>query len=157
MKKNIIIAVVLVLAVLGVAIIIKFSQGSTPTTGTTQGTVEDSTNPAAKLEEGEVKITQDNFAAEVTNYKGVVMVDMFLPNCPHCQVMGPVVSEIAKENKDKYKIGKADMNANPELGTEYKIESVPAFIFFKDGKEVSRLIGEQTKEALLAKLQEAAK
>jgi thioredoxin 1 len=82
---------------------------------------------------------------------------MYLPTCPHCQKMRPVVSAVAKETKGKYKIGKADMSTNPDLGTKYSVESVPAFIFFKDGKEVGRLIGEQSKDALLAKLQEASK
>jgi thioredoxin 1 len=156
MKKNIIIAVVFVLAVLGVGIIIKLSQGSTPI-DSSQSATQEAENPASHIGEGEIKLTKDNFDAEITNAKGVAVVDMYLPTCVHCQKMGPIFSEIAKEDKDKYKFGKIDMQANPEIGTKFSIESVPAFIFFKDGKEAGRLIGEQSKDAIVNKLQEISK
>jgi thioredoxin 1 len=156
MKKSIVIAIVAVLAVLGVGIIIKFSQGSTPNDGTVQTTENDSDNPATKVEAPEISLTSNNWETEVKNSKGVVLVDMFLPTCVHCKKMGPVITEIAKETEGKYKVGKLDVSKYNELGAEYKIESVPALIFFKDGKEYARLIGEQSKEKVLAKLAEAA-
>lgn len=158
MKKNIIIAIVVVLAVIGVGVAVKFSQGSVSLeqTGPQSNQTEDE-NPASKIGEGEVKITQANFDQEVKNYKGVVLVDMFSPTCPHCQVMGPIVSEIAKETQGKYKVGKLNVLLENDIATEFKIESVPAFIVFKDGQEVGRIIGETTKEKLLEKLAEAAK
>lgn len=158
MKKNIVIAIVAVLAILGVGIIIKFSQGSTPNDGgAIQTTEEDADNPAAKIEAPEIRLTKDNWEAEVKNYKGVVLVDMYLPTCVHCKKMGPIITEIAKDSSGKYKVGKLDVNKYSDLGTEYQIESVPALIFMKDGKEQARLIGEQTKEAVIAKLAEVAK
>ena len=158
MKKSIVIAIVAVLAVLGVGVIIKFSQGSTPNDGSTQSTQKtDDNNPASKVEAPEIALTKDNWDAEVKNYKGIVLVDMFLPTCIHCQKMGPIITEIAKENEGKYKVGKLDVSVYSDLGTEYSIESVPAMIFIKDGKEYTRLIGEATKENILAKLQEAPK
>lgn len=158
MKKNVVIAIVAVLAVLGVGIIIKFSQGSTPNDGgTIQTTEADSDNPAAKVEDPEIRLTSDNWGTEVGSYDGVVLVDMYLPTCVHCKKMGPVITEIAKETEGKYKIGKLDVSKYTELGTEYKIESVPALIFIKNGKEAARLVGEQSKEKILAKLAEVAK
>lgn len=155
MKKNIVIGIVAVLAVLGVGIIIKFSQGSTPNDGgVIQTTESEEDNPASKIEPPEIKLTKDNWDMEVVNYKGIVLVDMYLPTCVHCKKMGPIITEIAKENEGKYKVGKLDVSVNNELGTKYGIESVPALIFLKDGKEQGRLIGEQTKEKILSKLAE---
>lgn len=159
MKKTIVIAIVAVLAVLGVGIIIKFSQNSTSTTDK-NGVVniaDDSNNPAVKIEAPEIRVTEDSFEAEIKNYKGIAMLDFYLPTCPHCQKIGPIVTEVAKETEGKYKIGKIDANKNNNLATQFQIESVPALIFFKDGNEVARLIGAQTKEAILAKLEEAGK
>jgi thioredoxin 1 len=117
----------------------------------------DENNPASEIGEGEFLITKDNFEAEITNYKGIAMVDFFLPTCPHCQKVGPTISEIAKETQGKYKIGKINANTNPDKATEFSIQSVPALIFFKDGKEVDRIIGAREKAEILAKLEEVAK
>lgn len=159
MKKSTIIAIVIVLAIIGVGVAVKFSQsGSTSTKE--EGllkTDENAENPASKIGEGEIKLTDDNFQAEIKNYKGIALVDMYLPTCPHCQKMGPVVSEIAKENQGKYKVGKLDVNVNTKIGGEFNIQNVPAFIFFKDGKEAARMIGEKSKEEILAKLVEISK
>lgn len=157
MKKTIVIAIVAVLAILGVAVIVKFSQGSSPNNGSAALNETETDNPAAKVEAPEIKLTAENWDAEVTDYKGVVLVDMFLPGCPHCKVMGPIITEIAKENEGTYKVGKLDVSVYTDLGTEYEIEKVPALIFLKDGKEAARLIGEQSKQKILDKLAEISK
>ncbi len=154
----IVIGIVAFLAILGVGVAIKFSSGSTDSKSEsiiqTDNTVE---NAASKIEAPEIKITDDNFDKEVLEYKGIVMVDMFSPTCPHCQNLGPVITEIAKEFKGKYKIGKLDVMTSSKSATDYKIESVPALIFFKDGTEVKRLIGEQEKDKIIETLEEISK
>ena len=120
-------------------------------------TTGDEKNPASEIGEGEFKIDKDNFQKEITGYKGIAMVDFFLPTCPHCQKVGPVISEVAKETQGKYKIGKINANTNSAKATEFSIQSVPALIFFKDGKEVDRLIGAREKAEILAKLEEVSK
>lgn len=161
MKRSVVIAIVVILAILGVGIAIKFSQSGSSTEKTDSQpliqTNTDENNPAAEIGEGEVKITDDNFEKEIKQYKGVAMVDFYLPTCPHCQKIGPVISEIAKENQGKYKIGKLDANVNPKSSGEFAIQSVPALIFFKDGKEVKRLVGEQPKQTMLDALAQVAK
>lgn len=158
MKKSTIIAIVVVLAIIGVGVAVKFSQtgGDQKDEGLIK-TDEEENNPASGIGEGEIRLTEDNFNKEIREYKGVALVDMFLPTCPHCQKIGPVISEIAKENQGKYKIGKLNTNLNNNLATEFKIENVPALIFFKDGKEVARMIGAKSKEEIAAKLQEISK
>lgn len=158
MKKTIIVGLVMVLAVLGVAIAIKYSNSSTDVGQKQETQIEEETgNPASEIGEGEVRFTEENFQNEVRDYKGVVMVDFYLPSCSHCKALGPVISEIAKETQGKYKIGKINAQIASTLTGEFQIEAVPAMIFFKDGKEVSRLVGEKEKAEILAKLEEAAK
>lgn len=120
-------------------------------------TADDNTNPAASINSNETRLTCESFKDNVDNSKGVVVVDMYLAGCPHCQKMGPILGEIANETAGKYKVAKIDVGKYPEIGTEFNVESVPAFIFFKDGKEVTRLIGEQTKQKLLDTLAATAK
>lgn len=171
-KKNItpvVIGIVVLLAVLGAGIAIKFSGKSTVVENASQKSdgycdiindkafALEENNTASEIGEGEIKLTCDNFKSEVEDSKGVIMVDMYSPTCPHCQKIGPVISELAKEIQGKYKVGKINVLAYSSIGTKYEIESVPALLFFKDGKEVKRLIGEQTKEKMLATLEEVSK
>lgn len=158
MKKSTIVAIVVVFAIVGVGVAVKFSQ-----TGTDQknqgliNTGEDANNPASEIGEGEIRLTDDSFQYEIKDYKGVALVDIYLPTCVHCQKIGPIISEIAKENQGKYKVGKLNANINSKTSEEFKVESVPALIFFKDGEEVARLIGEQSKAEIVAKLEELSK
>lgn len=172
MSKGTIIAIVAgVLIILAVIVGVQYSNKQDSKVSTAKGaarvctakgnlyTSDDDKNSAAIVNANEVRLTCENFAQNVDNAKGVVMVEMYLAGCPHCQKMGPVVAEIADETVGKYKIAKIDVGQGkyPEIGTEFNIESVPAFLFFKDGKEVSRLVGEQTKQKLLDQLAQTAK
>lgn len=159
-KSNlgIIAALVIILAVAGVGVAIKYSQGSSDSTGkqNTESSTEEN-NPAAKVEPPEVMVTDANFEEEVVNYKGIVLVDMFSPTCSYCQKVGPIITEIAKETEGKYKVGKLNVLTESKTTGNFKIESVPALIFFKDGQEVKRLIGAQPKDKILEALAEVAK
>lgn len=172
MKKSTIVAIFIIIAVVGVGVIISFSRvkpaspkiESNPVNNTglcanvnQKGLDLEKNNQASEIGEGEIRLTCDNFQKEVEEYQGIVMVDMYSPTCPHCQKMGPVVSEIALANQGKYKIGKLNVYAYPMLASRYGITSVPAFLFFKNGKEVERLIGEQAKEKLQSILDALAK
>lgn len=161
MKKTVIFAIILAAIVIGVGITIKLANNETSnnsseevTTTSYEDLVEEyktSTNPAEKIGDFEVLITSDNFEEEIENYKGVVMIDVFLPTCSHCQTMGPIVSEIAEEYPD-YKIGKIDASQESSLATRFEVSGVPAFIFFKNGIEVDRAVGSMSKEDLVKKL-----
>lgn len=155
MNKTIIIAIVMILAILGVGVAIRYTQGTSDVKE--QQSQQETGNTASDIGEGEFKFTPENFQKEVREYKGVVLVDFYLPTCPACKEAGPKVTALAKETQGKYKIGKINAQVASDLSTEYKIERVPTMIIFKDGKEVSRLVGFENKEAVLAKLEAAAK
>jgi len=99
-----------------------------------------------------MEITSQNFEAEVLKSEQPVMVDFFATWCGPCQILAPTVEELAQEYKGKAKIGKLDIDQNQELASQYQVMSVPTLIFFKDGQEVDRIMGVQSKEAFKEKL-----
>ena len=88
-----------------------------------------------------ITFTDQNFADEVANYKGAVMVDFWATWCGPCQMAGPVVDELATDYLGNVKIGKLDVDANQATAAKYGVMSIPTVILFKDGKEVGRKVG----------------
>lgn len=99
----------------------------------------------------EVTITKDNFQAEVLSAQGIVLVDFWAAWCGPCRMLSPVVDEIAAENPH-VKVGKINVDEQRELAGQFRIESIPTLIVFKDGLAVHRLVGVQPKEQILALL-----
>lgn len=84
-----------------------------------------------------------------------VMIDCWATWCGPCVAMTPIVDELAKEYEGKVVIGKYNVDENNELSVKYRIMSIPMFLFFKDGKKQDiRLVGSQTRETLVEKLEE---
>jgi thioredoxin 2 len=68
-------------------------------------------------------------------------------------MIAPIIDALAKEMSGKVKIGKLDVDHNPVTASRFQVQSIPTLIIFKDGQEVDRLIGAQSKEAMLKRLQ----
>lgn len=94
-------------------------------------------------------ITDKNFEEEVLNSKIPVLVDFWAPWCGPCQMVGPIIEELAKEHEGKVKIGKLNVDENPQVAVKYSVMSIPTVIFFKEGKEIARQIGLESKETYL--------
>lgn len=91
----------------------------------------------------------DNFSAEVLKSKTPVLVDFWAPWCGPCQMTGPMVEELAEEFAGKgIKIGKCDVDANADLAERYEIMSIPAFLVFKGGEIVDKMVGAAPKEKI---------
>ena len=100
----------------------------------------------------EIIITSENFEQEVLQSDKPVLVDFWATWCGPCQMIAPIVEEIARENADRLKVGKVNVDEQQRLAIQYGIESIPTLLVFKDGKETDRIIGYQTKEQLLGRL-----
>lgn len=100
----------------------------------------------------EVVFTDKNFAEEVLKSSGLVMVDFFATWCGPCKMMAPAVEKLAGAYSGKAKIGKLDVDENPDTAMKYEIQSIPTTIFFKNGEMVEKLVGFQSEEALKKKL-----
>ncbi len=97
--------------------------------------------------------SDDNFQAEVLSASEPVLVDFWAPWCGPCKMLGPVVEELAGE-MDGVKIGKVNVDENPQTAGQYGVMSIPTLLFFKDGKVMEQMVGVQSKETIKAKLEE---
>ncbi|HBW73822.1 MAG: Thioredoxin [Candidatus Magasanikbacteria bacterium GW2011_GWA2_45_39] len=103
----------------------------------------------------ELILNEQTFAKEVLQSAEPVMVDFWATWCGPCKTMLPVVEDLAKELSGKpYKIGKVNVDENSALAGQFNVMSIPTFIFFKGGKEQTRLMGVQSKDKLLKTLED---
>jgi len=97
---------------------------------------------------GEKNLTEKNFAEVIAGEKPV-LVDFWAPWCGPCQMMTPIVKEVAKETKGVV-VGKVNIDENPKLAEKYNVMSVPTFLMFKKGKVVDQIVEAVSKETLIA-------
>jgi thioredoxin 1 len=99
-----------------------------------------------------VKLTTDNFDQEVLQSEEKVLVDFYADWCGPCQMMAPVIEEIAGEVTG-VKVGKLNIDENMEIAQRYGVMSIPTFIVFENGEVAAKDLGAQPKEAILKMLQ----
>ena len=103
---------------------------------------------------GPLEITDENFADEIEAAEGLSMVDFWAEWCGPCRLVGPVVEELANEYSDRVKVGKMDVDANPDTAFRFNVRSIPSILFFKDGELVDTVVGALPKAMLEKKLLE---
>ena len=91
------------------------------------------------------QFTSSNFNAEVLSSETPVLVDFWATWCGPCRMQGPIIDAPAAEG---YNVGKLDVDENPDIARRYNVMSIPTLILFKNGEEVQRFVGVQTKEKL---------
>lgn len=94
----------------------------------------------------EVNLNKENFEKEVLESDKTVLVDFWATWCGPCQMIAPVVEDIAKDGK--VKVGKVNVDDEQELAIEYGVMSIPTLIFFKNGKKVKEVVGFYSKSEL---------
>ena len=94
----------------------------------------------------EITLTTENFDAEVLKSDKPVLADFWATWCGPCMRQGPIVAQLAEEG---YKVGKVDVDDQPELASQYKVMSIPTMIIFRQGQEAERLVGLTPKEKLI--------
>lgn len=94
-----------------------------------------------------IEVTNENFENEVLKSDKPVLADFNAEWCGPCQMMRPILDEFAAES-DAYKIVSIDIDNEDALASEYEISSIPCLVVFKDGKEITRSVGLQSKKKL---------
>ena len=95
-----------------------------------------------------ITITADNFEIEVKNSDKPVLIDFWAAWCGPCQMMAPVVEQLAAEMPN-IKFGKVNVDEERELQSTFAVASIPTFILFKNGQAAGKLIGMQPKNAII--------
>jgi thioredoxin 1 len=98
-----------------------------------------------------VTITGKNFEAEVMQSDKPVLIDFWAAWCGPCRMVSPIVDEIDEE-EPSIKVGKVDVDANPELAQKFGVMSIPTLVMIKDGKVAQRVVGARPKAAIKALL-----
>ena len=96
----------------------------------------------------ELKITDKNFKEEVLSSEQPVLIDFWATWCGPCQMMGPVIEQLAIEYEGKVKVGKVNVDEEPGLAQTFGVMSIPTFVLVKDGKVVEQKIGAMPKSEL---------
>ena len=99
-------------------------------------------------------VNDSTFMAQVRNSDVPVLVDFYATWCGPCQMLAPVIEEIARESDGTYKVCKVDVDQEGDLAAKYGVMSIPTLVFFKDGQEVKRLVGAVPKGTLESALEE---
>lgn len=98
-----------------------------------------------------IKISKENFTSEVLNSDKTILLDFYADWCGPCRMVGPIVWEISEERND-VKVGKINVDEQPELAAQFQVESIPMLAVIKNGKIVNQAVGYRPKEQIEAML-----
>lgn len=100
-------------------------------------------------------VTDQTFEKEVLQAEGVSLVDFWAPWCGPCRMIGPIVDDLAQEYAGRVNVLKMNVDENPETPGRFGIMGIPTLLLFKDGKLVDTMVGLQSKETLVQRIDNA--
>jgi thioredoxin 1 len=101
-------------------------------------------------------VTDSTFEQEIEKHDGLAVVDFWATWCGPCRMVAPILDQLATEFSGKAKVAKMDVDANQRTAIRFNVRSIPAILFFKNGKLVDSVIGAVPKARLESKFQEHA-
>ncbi len=99
-----------------------------------------------------IDTTDADFTSDVTETDRIVIVDLWAEWCGPCKMIEPVLKEIAEEYNDKVKVVRINIDQNQNTPVKFSVMNIPTLLFFKNGKEIDRVIGAVPKRLLTKKL-----
>jgi thioredoxin 1 len=100
-----------------------------------------------------LEITKENFQTEVLDSELPVLLDLWAEWCGPCRMVAPVVDELADDYAGRMKVGKIDVDNQPELAGAFQVQSIPMLLLIKEGAVVAAALGAQPKKALAEALE----
>jgi thioredoxin 1 len=100
-----------------------------------------------------LKITKDNFQQEVMDSNKPVLLDFWAPWCGPCKMVGPTVEQVAQEAGAVAKVGKVNVDEEPELAQSFNVMSIPTLVVMKNGKVVKNSVGVKSKQDILSMIE----
>lgn len=101
------------------------------------------------------EFSDGNFPSEVLESTQPVLVDFWAPWCGPCRQIAPMIDQLAGENAGSLKVGKVNIDENPQVAQEYGVEAIPTLLIFKGGEVVQRFVGAQPKTRMQAAIDAA--
>tara|TARA_B100000902_G_C27203809_1_gene860488 strand:+ start:369 stop:692 length:324 start_codon:yes stop_codon:yes gene_type:complete len=99
-----------------------------------------------------IELNDSNFENEVVKSDLPVLVDFWAEWCGPCKMIAPSVEKISEEYSDKLKVGKLDVDSNPNISSTFGIRSIPTLLIFKNGSPVDQIVGAVSKEVISSKV-----
>jgi thioredoxin 1 len=100
-----------------------------------------------------VAVEDATFQREIEGHQGLAIVDFWATWCGPCQIVAPIVEQIARDYQGRVKVAKLDVDANPETAMRLNVRSIPSILFFKDGRHVDTVVGAVPKPYLVEKIE----
>jgi thioredoxin 1 len=104
-----------------------------------------------------IQINDSTFGVEVLQSERPVLVDFWAPWCGPCRALGPTIEELARAYGETAKVGKIDVDANPDAASTYRITALPSVLLFKGGREIDRIVGLQPRTRYEEALRQAGR
>lgn len=100
----------------------------------------------------EIILTDENFQEEISNHKGVAIIDFWAVWCVPCKMVSPIIEQLSEEYAGQVKVGKLNVDENRQIASQFGIMSIPTIMIFKDGQMVDQIIGAVPKSIIVSKL-----